>query len=414
MGKSSKNMSADERYAHMMDACVAHGSARAVVCAFSGCQGWTGGFEEEMAGKLAEQQIALLAVPLIDLKYTKPAAQNIFPVSPRADQEDMLKSFEHAADIIQMVFLHYGTRAIFVGISQGADLLLGGMRELRRRRLAVGARGLLQVQAPVFLFGGGHYAYSVDALNVAGDAGADSADTLNVPWRPSPQWLRDMDMELRARLQTAFHCELTDTRVEDFIEQMLELAPGEQLELARKLHKKLGIKPLSWYKNAQLPPTPAWRLERTQVPSVGDVLKIAGGLLPKRPVDPEEESCASRTGDPRTGESKAYEELNTIAEPHRSYIIHQIDGEDGQLKCNLCDKVVWPGTDFQTHMNSKRHKKQIEYAAQNERWAAEFRFTRDNQWAAAVKVDNIRAHHSETRKRQSRTSKELTTFSSNC
>ena len=78
MGKSSKNMSAEERYAHMMDACVAHGSARAVVCAFSGCQGWTGGFEEEMAGKLAEQQIALLAVPLIDLKYTKPAAQDIF------------------------------------------------------------------------------------------------------------------------------------------------------------------------------------------------------------------------------------------------------------------------------------------------------------------------------------------------
>ena len=148
-----------------------------------------------MAGKLAEQQIALLAVPFIELKYTKPAAQDIFPVATRADQEEMLKSFEHAADIIQMVFLHYGTRAIFVGISQGADLVLGGMRELRRRRLAVGARGLLQVQAPVFLFGGGHYAYSVDALNVAGDAGADSADTLNVPWRPSPQWLRDVDME---------------------------------------------------------------------------------------------------------------------------------------------------------------------------------------------------------------------------
>ena len=147
------------------------------------------------------------------------------------------------------------------------------------------------------------------------------------------------------------------------------------------------------------------------MPSVGDVLKIAGGLLPKPPVGPEEESCASRIGDPRTGESKAYEELNTIAEPHRSYIIHQIDGE---LKCNLCDRVVWPGADFETHMNSKRHKKQIEYAAQHERWAAKFRFTRDNQWAAAVKVDNIRADRSETRKRQSRTSKELTTFSSNC
>ena len=115
-----------------------------------------------------------------DFEYPKIPNVTVCPtevnISAEAEVESKIRqAFNESADFICQFYQEYGERVIFFGISKGADVLVGGLREFRRRVNEINAaerraskRTRVDVpKLPVLLFSGGAYGYVLkdDELN---------------------------------------------------------------------------------------------------------------------------------------------------------------------------------------------------------------------------------------------------------
>ena len=145
---------------------------------FPGCGGWGRCTSSGASGdaipdsarclhqELKKYNFRLVPVSSAELEYDKlkypGIPKSVFPGRQCYDCEKVWHdAFDRAADKIEHYIKECEGNVVFVGLSQGADLLMGALRRRRTRLIAVGLAGRCP-EPRALLLCGGPFAYAVD------------------------------------------------------------------------------------------------------------------------------------------------------------------------------------------------------------------------------------------------------------
>ena len=136
---------------------------------FPGCQGW--GKHEQMAKPLSDllKAFNIRMVPLCRFSIDYPERSSSLPDFPPVQSDTVLSLFFEAADTMEQAIQAWGIRKVlFVGLSEGADILMGALRCRRQCLIEKGRQRYARIHptdsgTPMAqILCGGPFAYSVN------------------------------------------------------------------------------------------------------------------------------------------------------------------------------------------------------------------------------------------------------------